>query len=188
MDINERSEMWESIRERVTAAAQYGADRWRDHLVESTEIDVAQGRYESPIEAIFAAWWNALRVPGMEWADLSAQTEIVVEGTKYRADFTVVMDRHPGHYGSGVFTTYPKLAIELDGHEFHERTKEQATYRNQRDRALQAAGWKVLHVSGSELYRSPAECVNEIQTAVNREWGIFWWRYHRDVAAKKETE
>ena len=51
------------------------------------------------------------------------------------------------------------IAVELDGHDFHERTKEQVTYRNQRDRLLQAAGWAVFHFSGSELYRGQMECV-----------------------------
>lgn len=55
-----------------------------------------------------------------------------------------------------------RLAIECDGHDFHERTKEQAARDRSRDRALQAAGYTVMRFTGSELYRDPVGCVLEI--------------------------
>ncbi len=56
----------------------------------------------------------------------------------------------------------PQIAVEIDGHDFHERTKGQVEDRNRRDRDLQAAGWKVFHFSGAEVYRSPEKCVREV--------------------------
>jgi very-short-patch-repair endonuclease len=55
-----------------------------------------------------------------------------------------------------------RLAIECDGHDFHERTKEQAAKDRSRDRALQAAGYTVMRFTGSELYRDPLKCVEEV--------------------------
>jgi very-short-patch-repair endonuclease len=55
-----------------------------------------------------------------------------------------------------------KVAIECDGHEFHERTKEQAARDKARDRALTAAGWRVLRFTGSEIWKSPERCAAEI--------------------------
>jgi len=54
------------------------------------------------------------------------------------------------------------LAVECDGHDFHERTKEQAARDRSRDRALQAAGYTVMRFTGSELYRDPMKCVREV--------------------------
>ena len=54
------------------------------------------------------------------------------------------------------------IAVELDGHDFHEKTKAQVAYRNRRDRDLQSAGWTIFHFSGSELFREPCNCVREV--------------------------
>lgn len=45
-----------------------------------------------------------------------------------------------------------RIAVECDGHDFHERTKEQARRDRSRDRALSAAGWTVLRFTGREIY------------------------------------
>jgi very-short-patch-repair endonuclease len=54
-----------------------------------------------------------------------------------------------------------RVAIECDGHEFHERTKEQASSDKSRDRAIAAAGWRVLRFTGSEIWRNPLACAQE---------------------------
>lgn len=55
-----------------------------------------------------------------------------------------------------------KLIVECDGHDFHERTKEQAARDRSRDRAVVAAGHRILRYTGSELYRDPMKCVREV--------------------------
>ena len=47
------------------------------------------------------------------------------------------------------------LIAECDGHDFHERTKEQAAKDRSRDREFQAKGYPVFRFTGSELYRAP---------------------------------
>lgn len=54
-----------------------------------------------------------------------------------------------------------RLAIEVDGHDFHERTKEQAAADKQRDRALAMAGYRVIRFTGSEIYADPNDAVVE---------------------------
>lgn len=46
-------------------------------------------------------------------------------------------------------------AIECDGHEFHERTKRQATHDKLRDRYFQTRGLLVLRYTGSEIWAAP---------------------------------
>ena len=48
-----------------------------------------------------------------------------------------------------------RLVIEVDGHEWHEKTKEQAARDKRRDRDLQQEGWNVFHFTGSEVWCDP---------------------------------
>jgi protein containing DUF559 len=45
-----------------------------------------------------------------------------------------------------------KVIIECDGHDFHEKTKQQAKHDKERDRYLISLGYKVLRYTGSEIY------------------------------------
>src|SRR5687767_10596833 len=99
MDMKDRAAMLAAVEGQVHRALQRGAELTTAVLLEQIEIDVAQGKLESPIEIIFAAWWEALkRSHNMEWAWLRPQYEVTVDGQKYRIDFTVYMDSHPGDY------------------------------------------------------------------------------------------
>ena len=55
-----------------------------------------------------------------------------------------------------------EIAVECDGHDFHERTKEQAKSDRSRDRAVQAAGLKILRFTGSEIHNDPFGCAAEV--------------------------
>lgn len=50
------------------------------------------------------------------------------------------------------------LGIELDGHAFHERTKEQATRDKSRDRELLRDGFPVVRFTGSEVFKDGMGC------------------------------
>ena len=70
---------------------------------------------------------------------------------KYTADFMV-------EFGSrGEKPT--QYIIECDGHDFHERTKEQAQHDKERDRHMQSLGFKVYRFTGSEIWKSKGYCV-----------------------------
>lgn len=77
----------------------------------------------------------------------------------YRADFLLTY-RH--YTGAGV-----AAVIECDGHNFHEKTKEQAQRDKERDRHFQSLGLLVLRYSGSEIYRDPLKCALD---ALNIVW------------------
>lgn len=46
-----------------------------------------------------------------------------------------------------------RVVVECDGHDYHERTKEQAARDRSRDRALTGLGWRVLRFTGREIVR-----------------------------------
>jgi very-short-patch-repair endonuclease len=71
---------------------------------------------------------------------------------RFRVDFAILTQGHDS----------PCCFIECDGHEFHERTPEQAARDRSRDRACQLAGVPVLRFTGREIYRDPFAVAVEI--------------------------
>lgn len=88
------------------------------------------------------------------WLTLSPQQNITIEERTYRIDFLLEIQR----------TNQPArhIAIELDGHDFHERTKEQATKDKSRDRLLARYGYTVLRFTGSEIFNNSREAVKDV--------------------------
>lgn len=121
---------------------------------------------ESPLEAVFEIWWRALTATGEidgNTVCLKAQEEVQTSAKRrYRVDFLVYPAQPMFSRAIAAGVKVPQICVELDGHEFHERTKEQVNYRNERDRDLQADGWMVLHFSGSELHRDPWKCIRAV--------------------------
>jgi very-short-patch-repair endonuclease len=70
----------------------------------------------------------------------------------YRLDFAML----------GVHDDTQPVAIEIDGHDYHERTKAQARHDRRRDRWLAQHGWLVLRYTGSEVFRDPDRLVREL--------------------------
>lgn len=62
---------------------------------------------------------------------------------------------------------YP-IFIECDGHDFHERTKDDAQRDRERDRAIQGAGIPILRFTGSEIYKSPQACAFQVFTFASK--------------------
>lgn len=60
-----------------------------------------------------------------------------------------------------------KVFVELDGHDFHEKTKEQVDKRNERDAILSEEGF-VYHISGSKFYNNPDETIFELEEFLSR--------------------
>lgn len=107
--------------------------------VESLADDERQ--FDSPIEAMFWRQYVDMRPAFPE--ELVPQFEVF--GGRYRLDFAL-----PGR----------KVAIELDGYEFHS-TREQFTNDRKRQRELELDGWRVVRFSGSEVNADAAGCVRQ---------------------------
>lgn len=53
------------------------------------------------------------------------------------------------------------IGIECDGHEFHDRTKQQAAYDRARDRELLLMRTPTVRFTGSEIHHDADKCANE---------------------------
>lgn len=124
---------------------------------------------ESPIELLMGSRLAELAdnlqrnyKPGGWFCDLLVQEPIEIDGKQYRPDFILwLQDNVP--YGGVV-----QIVVECDGHDYHERTKQQAARDRKRDRAMQAAGYIVLRFTGSEIWNDPTACVQEVERVVRQ--------------------
>lgn len=82
------------------------------------------------------------------------QMTITLEGRSYKPDFTLILEKPNGET--------LKAIIECDGHEFHEKTKEQARHDRQRERLFVKHGYTVLRYTGREVYEDAFKCAEEI--------------------------
>lgn len=62
------------------------------------------------------------------------------------------------------------VVVELDGHDFHERTKEQARRDRARDRELLRWGIVVVRYTGSEVYGNALRCLEETLEIIDALW------------------
>ena len=54
------------------------------------------------------------------------------------------------------------MLVECDGHDFHEKTKEQVEKDNEREYELKMAVYEILRFSGSQIYNNPFKCANDV--------------------------
>ena len=155
-----------------------------EKALEATEIlkqweDPAEGaaafnRCESPAERLFLLGFLLEKFLIVNWSNDGPNhvcsigcrsdnhdTEIdlwqQVSVGKYRCDFMFGDPKWIDLVMNGFFVRGP-VAVEIDGHEWHERSKEQATYDKKRDRLFAYRGIHILRFSGSEIYADPAKC------------------------------
>lgn len=68
----------------------------------------------------------------------------------------------------GVREVVANLIVECDGHDFHDRSKEQASRDRERDRELKKLGFDVFRYTGSDIWKSPFGCATEAIQSLTR--------------------
>lgn len=174
--------MSDQIYERLLASASVS-----DHVAYFLERSFGQKKYEnagSPIEELFAAALNAASTMSSYGAHVSIdqdacqmkaladkaykpasryQCTVIPQARilDYRVDFLICIHAP---------TAYRGIVVECDGHDFHERTKEQVARDKSRDREIQKDGFRVFRFSGSEIWKNAidraAEVIDEIDNAI----------------------
>lgn len=119
---------------------------------------------QSPIEKIFiTAFELYTELENKEKIYLFEQEKIQLENKTYYADFMFKADDYVNGtlFGDKLKKIDYKLIIECDGHEFHEKTKEQVKHDNEREYDLKMAGYEILRFSGSQIYNEPLKCARD---------------------------
>jgi len=137
---------------------------------------------ESPLEKAFLGYWllefgsgnyinngNCLELFAPNWKQKINQgyetiNKIVYQKNvwKYKIDFTFSCEYPLMNKTFAAFDIF----VELDGHKFHEKTKQQVNYRNQRDAFLNKQGL-VYHLSGNKLYSNIDKTIESLICYIN---------------------
>lgn len=106
---------------------------------------------------------------------IETQKTIECNGNTYRADFLAIVR---------YWDDTKAFVIECDGHEFHQKTKEQVERDNQRTRDLQLAGYEVIRFSGTEVYHRAHKCALEIKRIIQAP-AIKWIERNLNIEQNK---
>lgn len=126
-------------------------------------LELLEQKFESPIERVM---YVVLR-DEFEWAITQDRAELIPQKQigKYRVDFYFSYTSDQGEL--------VEFVIECDGHDYHERTKEQAQHDKKRDRFFTEKGYIVLRYTGSEILREPHKLTEPIYTIMVKKDGVI---------------
>lgn len=89
---------------------------------------------------------------------------------RFRVDFLISHVNVKRDFGPAMF----QLVVECDGHDFHEKTKEQARKDKSRDRDLKVAGYEVFRFAGSEIFADSDKCAEQVADYLEGQfYGMF---------------
>lgn len=139
-------------------------------------FDALARRCESPIEVLMLGalafginrsfYTEQAPSPGFVTRCVTEPTGIWIvpqfEIGRHRVDFLVT---HIAEHMPNVITR-AMVAVECDGHDYHDKTPEQAQRDKSRDRELIAQGYPVLRFTGREIVRDPRKCADDVANAL----------------------
>ena len=137
-----------------------------NHIKEDIKfLTLSINNCQSPIEEMLVyPLMNSLdvlgaSVPKVTKVCMSPQVAVKPNGENYILDF-----------GIAVYLDHKEdflmFAVECDGHDFHEKTKEQARKDKQRERDIMSMGCTVIRFTGSEIYKDPYKCASEVRKII----------------------
>jgi len=171
-------------------------NRVERHLIHNLSVvDYNYDGEASPIEIIFDVARKILKAEGILNSDIefvcdrSVGNELNINGKIYVPDFLYEywvtfegIEPNAVQYAldnptATEYKTYKytnenlKVVVECDGHEFHQKTKQQVKKDNERQLALQMAGYEVIRFSGSQIYNEPFECIKSAYDFIEKKLG-----------------
>lgn len=152
----------------------------REELVSTADsISELMSYCESPIEqdllaALITVWSddydiNYWQMPIDIFSKPTLHIEPQFKAGKFRIDFRVRIQLYDPTTKNWDFIK--SVLVECDGHDFHERTKEQAQRDRSKDRYFQKSSMPLLRFTGSEIYADPFRCATEVIEFLERRAG-----------------
>ena len=132
----------------------------RDHFSMDIELDWSRGitpADRSPIEILMGLALHSKFLDGYMGVQIEHEKEI----GPYRVDFFI-----SNQEGNLKESEKSRIVIECDGHDFHEKNKEQVKRDKRRDRFLQSQGFTVFRYSGSEIWENAEKLADEIESFI----------------------
>lgn len=155
------------LRTIISAATAVDIERVTDELWDSPEFQAMGSEIERGFAAHFVLGCRIRGVPyalsrpdsPSDYVFLAPQVQI----GSYRVDFLLGMGTRPA--------ISECVAVECDGHDFHDRTPEQAARDKSRDRLLNQYVKAVARFTGREIYRDVDACLRDATNILFREKG-----------------
>lgn len=128
---------------------------------------------ESPIEEVmYLALVNLFRYfsifQSRYYVEVTTQKVIEIGARSYRTDIAIeIHDFNTLELDEDRYRVY-KFAVECDGHEFHEKTKEQVRSDRFRERCLMKEGYTVVRFAGSEIFDDAQKCALEVWEIIEK--------------------
>lgn len=135
----------------ITARLDWYKKRLAAEYEKRVRSDMTWNKVTSPIEQIFLMEWHFLRVDDRHRVTIKPQRKLELDNQTYKIDFMV--ESTDGK---------TKIAIEIDGHEFHEKTPQQAQRDRERERSIVRHGYTIFRFTGSEVFRNARKCAEEV--------------------------
>lgn len=157
-----------------------GCREFGEHVKETLNDSPIEAAFAQGLHQVFEAYGGGVIVANsdpmtfgevLEQSSIGASVpfavyvfrQVKIEG--YRVDFLLTHRK-----GGDVFPR--AVVVECDGHEFHERTKEQAESDKRRDRDLQSKALPVFRVTGTEIWRSPVKTAFDVYVSALNAMGV----------------
>jgi very-short-patch-repair endonuclease len=121
-------------------------------------INTGLNRLQCSLPALYPGWEGIFDVR------VELQKAIWTPLQEYRVDLYMFLTRF---WSNSEQPVWGKLVVEIDGHDFHDRTKQQASYDRERDRAITLEGYRVIRFTGSDVFNDPYHCVEDIKYQLN---------------------
>jgi very-short-patch-repair endonuclease len=145
-------------------------------------------RCKSPLETSLAMAFSAL--PGFQWR-LSFADEVEV-GRWQKAGILLLAQSRYGPYWADFCLRDCRarpdgsvVVVEVDGHDYHERSKVQAQRDHMRDRYMVERGAAVLRFTGREVWQNARECASEVWSFAGKKFASQRPRRQPVMAAAK---
>lgn len=139
------------LNESAKEAFEYILEADYQHLLDGAALT------QSPIEQVM--WIYIARMLTTAPFNPIPQKKFEFGTKKYIADIAIVNKENPEEV---------ICVVECDGHDYHEKTKEQAAHDRSRDRVFQSEGIPIFRFTGSEIHKDPRGCLNEIRVFLKK--------------------
>lgn len=177
----------ENMKPNVEAILKNAVDTLTTGSLVDVDCMIEEYQITSPIEQIFFAQWYFSNISYGGFPYLTPQYKV----GKFKTDFYVDV---VGYFVNStipytteelniISSTVPKRIVELDGHDFHEKTKAQVEYDKKRERFITSQGYIIHRFAGTEIVRNPFACVFEIlqQSRKDLEQAIRRFQYSQAI-------
>jgi Protein of unknown function (DUF559) len=95
------------------------------------------------------------------FADYLLRIEPQAELGDHHVDFCLTLDGSFRPADGRLRSGSKRMVVECDGHDFHERTQDQARRDRERDRRLQSFGFLVYRFTGREIWEDVFACATQ---------------------------